>query len=104
MFVTADKGAAQAASSHPDVVHVRPLAFVAGVVASIQITDLWTAVCDERRWIHDDAWDMDCVAALACSEPAEAAGKRSPVSAKIRTANELLSWAETDFKALIGAI
>jgi hypothetical protein len=59
MFVTADKGAAQAASSHPDVVHVRPLAFVAGIVGSIQVTDLWMAVCKARRCIHDDAWDMD---------------------------------------------
>lgn len=90
---------------HPDIIHARPLAFVAGVTHDAErVSHIWKAMCGARQCFHQDGWVVECVEALACDKPVEACGDRSPVSASIRNADTLLSWAEDDLRSLVAVI
>ncbi|MCH7583688.1 MAG: hypothetical protein IH941_00845 [Acidobacteria bacterium] len=105
VFVTADKDAIAVAKSagigHP----VRPFAFAAGVVRSMEdVTEFWGFACYGRACISPGAWHEACVEALECTDFHDAVIDRSPINPGILKAENALRWMHEDVRELVAAV
>lgn len=105
IFVTADKDAAAVAVSAGIGRPIKPLAFAAGLMHSVDdLKNLWGYICYARECVTAGAWHEPCVQGLQCNDFHDGAIPRSPISPTIMTAKEVLKWMYGDVEQLVAAI
>ena len=105
ILVTADKDAAAVAGSAGIGPPIKPLAFAAGLMHSVDdLKSLWGYICYGRECVTAGARHEPCVQGLQCHDFHDGAIPRSPISPTIMTAEEVLKWMYGDVEQLVAAI
>lgn len=105
VFTTADKDAITVARSAGIANPVRPFAFTAGVMRSMEaVSEFWGFACYGRECVSPGKWHDPCVEALECRDFHEAVIDRSPINPSILKAKDALRWMREDARVLVSAL